>query len=299
MDDVIDSSVPHLSFSQLQMYLRCGMQYYFRYILGLKEPPALAPTAGTAGHNAVEADGRRKIRTGMNMSLDEMLDFFSSTYELKTKDVELKPDEDMGRTKDQIVSSLAIYHQTIAPKILPLSVERSFSLEIPKARPVQGRIDLVSLSQKRTPIWATNSKAQIWDNKFTMSRRAKSQLEIDTSPQLSTYDMAFEQETGKAPETVGIIQFMPPGQNATRYPAQVSVIARSPEMMTPEARERRKARTTHQYQTAEAGIAAGIFIPTDNPMTCGWCGFRERCQNALVDTWAATQIREETNDPAD
>ena len=273
------------------------MQYYFRYVLGLKEPPALAPSAGTAGHNAVEADGRRKIRTGMNMPLDEMLDFFSSAFEVKTEEVELKPDEDKGTVKDQIVASLAMYHATIAPKVLPLLVESSFSLKIEGTRPVQGRIDLVSLSQKRTPIWKTNSKAQIWDNKFTMSRRTKSQIEVDTSIQLSTYDMAFEQDTGKAPETVGLIQFMPPGRDANRYPAQVNVIARSPELMTPEARELRRARTVHQYQTAEAGIAAGIFIPTDNPMTCGWCGFRDRCQNAKVDTWTATKIREESNEP--
>ena len=273
------------------------MQYYFRYILGVKEPPALAPNAGTAGHNAVEADGRRKMRTGMNMGLDEMLDYFSSTFDLKTKDVELKPDEDKGSVKDQIVASLATYHANIAPKLLPLAVEKSFSLPIENARPVQGRIDLISLATKRIPIWATNSKAQIWDNKFTMSRRTKSQIEVDTSVQLSTYDMAFELETGKAPETVGLIQFMPPGRDAVRYPAQVNVISRTPKLMTPEARELRKARTIHQYQTAEAGIAAGIFIPTDNPMTCGWCGFRDRCQSAAVDTWEATKIREETSEP--
>ena len=290
-------NVPHLSYSQLQMYLRCGMQYYFRYILGLKEPPALAPTAGTAGHNAVEADGRRKIRTGMNMALDEMLDYFSSTFDQKTEEVELKPDEDKGETKDAIVASLATYHANIAPKMIPLQVERAFTLQIEGVRPVQGRIDAITLATKRVPVWQETGKAEIWDNKFTMSRRTKSQLEVDTSPQLSTYDMAFEQETGKPPRTVGLIQFMPPGRDHIRYPAQVTVIPRSPELMTAEARAKRKARTIHQYQTAEAGIAAGIFIPTDNAMTCGWCGYRERCQFASVDTWTAMKIREDTSDP--
>lgn len=279
------------------MYLRCGMQYYFRYILGLKEPPSLPPTAGTAGHNAVEADGRRKIRTGSNMALDEMLEYFSNTFDLKTKDVELKPDDDKGRVKDDIVASLATYHAHIAPKMLPLQVERSFTLKIDNVRPVQGRIDAITLATKRVPIWQDTGKAEIWDNKFTMARRVKSQLEVDTSIQLSTYDMAFEQDTGKAPRNVGLIQFMPPGRDAIRYPAQVTVITRDPKLMTKEARELRKARTIHQYQTAEAGIAAGIFIPTDNPMTCGWCGYRDRCQNAAVDTWTATKIREETSEP--
>ena len=298
-DVTSETAVPHLSFSQLNMYLRCSMQYYFRYILGIKEPPSLAPSAGTAGHNAVEADSRRKIRTGLAMPMEEMLDYFSTTYDQITEDVVLKSGEDTGMVKDNITSSLVTYHMNLAPKIIPLMVEKSFSLDlgIENVRPVQGRIDAVTLSQRRTPIWKTNSKAQIWDNKFTMNRRTKSQAEVDTSIQLTTYDMAIEQETGKAPETVGLIHFMPPGRDATRYPAQVNVIARSPALMTPETRELRKARTAHQYQTIEAGIAAGIFIPTDNPMTCGWCGYRDRCQSAAVTTWEAAKIREDTSEP--
>jgi len=294
-----EAEIPHLSFSQLNMYLRCGMQYYFRYILGLKEPPALAPTAGTAGHNAVEADSRRKIRTGSSMSLDEMLDYFSSTYDLKVQDVELKEHEDVGLVKDNIVGSLSVYHMDVAPKFLPILVEKAFTLDLglEDVRPVQGRIDLISIATERQPIWQTNSKAEIWDNKFSMGRKPKTQIEVDTSIQLSTYDMAFEQETGKAPTTVGLIQFMPPAQNAIRYPAKINVVQRNPKLMTPEARAKRAARTKHQYQTVEAGVAAGIFIPTDNPMTCGWCGYRDRCQDAAVTTWEATKIKEETNDP--
>lgn len=274
------------------MYLRCSMQYYFRYVRGLKMPPELAPQAGTAGHAAVEADGRRKIRTGSNMPLDEMLDYFGPTYDQMTAEVELKPDDDKGRVKDEIVASLTTYATTVAQKIMPVMVERSFSLDLqdPTIRPVQGRIDLIDVKAKGT--------YGIWDNKFTMSRRPKSQLEIDTSPQLSTYDLAFEQDTGQAPTDLGIIQFMPPGRDVIRYPAQVQVIRRDPKLMTPEARALRKARTIHQYRTAEAGIAAGIHIPTDNAMVCGWCGYRAICQSAAVSEWDATKIRKETDDPA-
>ncbi|RLA42342.1 MAG: hypothetical protein DRR06_14645, partial [Gammaproteobacteria bacterium] len=293
IDDVTNKRNDHLSYSQISMYLRCGMQYWFRYIQGLKEPPALAPSAGAAGHNAVEADHKRKIRTGMSMTLEEMLDYFSSVYDLRVREVEAKANEDKGRVKDDITSSLSVYHAVIAPKVLPVLVEKAFDLKIEgqnrAVRPVMGRIDLVSYNPKK--------KYGVWDNKFTMSRRTKSQIEIDTSIQLSTYDMAFEQETGKTAGQLGIIQFMPPGRNAATYPAEVKVIQRSKALMTKKARKARAARTIYQYETAEAGIAAGIFIPTDSPMVCGWCGYRERCQNALVSDYDAMRIKENTDDP--
>ena len=288
LDDVTTekTKVEHLSYSQLSMYLRCGMQYYFRYILGIKTPPELAPSAGTAGHDAVEADSKRKIRTGASMPLDELLDYFSGVYDMRVRDVEEKPDEDKGRTKDEIVNGLSVYTETVAPKVLPIIVEHKFTLDMPgkhrPIRPIIGRIDLVT------------HRLGIWDNKFITTRRGKSQLEVDISPQLTTYDAAFEQQTGKPASEVGIIQFKPPGRDVLRYPAEVTMIKRK--AMTPEQRQDRIARTAYQFETAEAGIAAGIFIPTDNPMTCGWCGYRDRCQSSQVTDYEAMQIRNATDE---
>ena len=287
LDDVTTTKKEHLSYSQLNTYLRCGMQYRYSYVLGIKEPPSLAPSAGTAGHTAVEMDSRRKIRTGANMPIDEMLDLFSTSFTKETEDVVLKPDEDKGRTKDDLVHSLAMYHGTLAKEMLPLVVEKSFRLDlaIEKVRPVVGRIDLINLQGKAVGIW---------DNKFTMNRRPKSQMEADTSIQLTTYDMAIKQETGKDVSRLGLIQFIPPGRDSSRSPAVINVVERSHAAMMPEAREARAARVKYQYETAERGIKEAIFIPTDNPIVCGWCGYRDRCQNALVSEYEAMKIQEST-----
>lgn len=262
----------HLSYSQLSMYNRCSEQYRFRYVDGIKERPALAPTSGKAGHAALETNNKRKIRTGEDMPEVELLDYFSGNYDAAVQDLEpsdLKPSEDIGRTKDNIVHELTVYRRNLAPQLLPILAEHSFDLHLPTPQPIRvinGVIDVIDH-------WYG-----IHDFKFTNSRTPKTQLEIDTSIQLTLYDIAFEQATGHNPSSVGIIQFMPPGKDPIRYPADVVKISRTPEYLSRAHRERRKERVVNQFYQAERAIEAGIFMPTDDPRICSWCGYKDRCQ---------------------
>lgn len=54
-------TAPHLSVSQISMYLRCSLQYWFRYIQGIKAPPNLKLTVGKAGHEGLEFENRQKV----------------------------------------------------------------------------------------------------------------------------------------------------------------------------------------------------------------------------------------------
>ena len=51
----------YLSVSQVNMYLRCPLQYMFRYIEGLKLPPKSAMTLGKSIHFGIEGNYRQKI----------------------------------------------------------------------------------------------------------------------------------------------------------------------------------------------------------------------------------------------
>ena len=46
--------IDHISISQINMFSMCELQYYFRYIEGLKIPPRSSMTIGTATHKGVE-----------------------------------------------------------------------------------------------------------------------------------------------------------------------------------------------------------------------------------------------------
>ena len=53
-----------LSPTKLGMLERCGLQYEFRYVKGLKLPPSSPLIVGSAAHRAAELDLKRKMEAG-------------------------------------------------------------------------------------------------------------------------------------------------------------------------------------------------------------------------------------------
>lgn len=56
---------PHLSISQIGMFMRCPAQWMFRYVEGIKIPPSAAMIKGTATHEGVELIYSEKKETGI------------------------------------------------------------------------------------------------------------------------------------------------------------------------------------------------------------------------------------------
>ena len=272
--------VPHISFSQLSMYLRCSKQYEFRYRLGLKQPPAIPLAVGKGGHAALEANGRHKIRTGADLDTEAILSLASDEIGREAADL---PEQErngatLGTAKDSALASLKIFRLRDAARVVPAAVEVEFNLDLnePDMEPIRivnGRIDLLT------------TDGGIEDYKFT--GRAKSQIDIDLSPQLTLYGKVFQRLTGTVPSKVGLRTFLMGKTPDSR------VAYRDPSLMAPEAQDRRFKRLAYQFRVAERAIRNDIFIPTDDPRTCGWCGYRERCQSSLVTDFEARKIRGE------
>lgn len=274
----------HLSVSQLTTYLTCSWKYYLKYVLKWADPPKLHLANGKAGHAAVEFNQRFKIRTGEDQQLDRILDLFSDAYDAGVYEIDkadLDPTDDVGGMKDRTAEALKVYRHIDAPKQHPIATEVEFSLTIPPIEgfedlpPVIGRIDYLM-------------EEGMGDNKFPKTHRKKSQAEVDMSDQLSTYDAAL-QEKGIVVPTLGLKIFLPGNSKNT---PDVQNLYRATNLMVPDVRQNRIERTFYKFRQAWAGIKAGIFIPTDNPIACGMCPFRERCQyNLIKSDYDALQIR--------
>lgn len=267
----------HYSHTQMNMYKRCSLQYYYRYVLGLKEPPSMALAIGSGGHTALEVNGRHKIATGTDMPISDLLDAASTFIDREVAEVEDKGEEDL--TKDRALASIRVYHQTHAPNIVPAAVEMPFTLDInddehDPIRPIVGKIDLVT------------TKTKIIDYKF--ASKNKSQGDVDLSDQLTLYAKVFNRLTGRFASTVGLM-VMTPG--STRTPPDARLTERPPEDMTPEVQQRRFDRLDFSYRETARSMEAGITIPADDPRTCSWCGFRDRCQSSRVTELEAATIR--------
>ena len=274
---------PHISFSQMSMYLRCSMQYYFRYMLGLKDRPSLPLSIGKGGHSALESNGRYKIKHGSDMNTEDLLDLASDFITHETDNLETSDlrGDDPGEAKDRALASIRIFRTRDAINITPAGVEVDFNLDLnePNEEPIRiikGKIDLIDTSNG------------IEDYKF--AGKMKSQPDVDLSPQLTLYGKVFHTLTGRYPSRTGFRVFTP---GSTRTTPDSRIIDRDAILMTPAAQESRFKRLAFQLRQVERGIAASIFIPTDDPRTCSWCGFRDRCQSSLVTDMEAAVIRGE------
>jgi putative RecB family exonuclease len=63
---------PHWSYSQLSTYLRCPLQYFFQYVLGLPRKTIPGSMAlGSAVHEAL-ATYHRTVQSGQPISSDDI-----------------------------------------------------------------------------------------------------------------------------------------------------------------------------------------------------------------------------------
>ena len=299
-------TTPHLSYSQLSMYLRCSMQYYFRYIQKLRDKPKVSMSLGKGGHAALEWATKAKLAHGTDKPADEIVQKASDFMDFYLSEMppsEYEKDAEPGELKDKQLAATRVYAVRDARKIIPIGAEVEYDLDINKylpegadlVRPINMKIDVLYKDQTTIIQHHTEGMAVgVEDYKYVT--RKKTQAEVNMSPQLTTYAVAMRDLTGKWPTKLGI-RMMHPGSMAKKPksddagPDSIPLL-REPEHMTPEALTRRMARVAYQFSRAERGIAAEVFIPTDDPITCSWCGFRDRCQASLVDDFEAQKIRE-------
>lgn len=275
----------HLSFTQIAMYLRCSMQYYFRYVLGIKTPPEIPLASGKGLHAALEWNARHKMKTKEDMALDDLKDMTADMLDIELNEIEGQAAE-KGEAKDESIAQVALFRLRDAPSIQPLAVEYPFTLVIPgddeypdPPLPVIGFVDTYSeLDRPRSNPGGTARVIALEDYKRVNQKR--NQLEVDLTPQLTLYDMVFFEQTGALPDVIGLRQFT----HTKKDGAAVTPIYRSPELMEPTVRFLRWERMKQQVRRVQDAIRKGVFIPTDDSKTCSWCGYRQMCQFSLVKT---------------
>lgn len=268
---------PHFSFTQMSMYLRCGMQYYFRYIKGIIQPPSLPLQSGKALHEALEYNGKHKMSKGEDMPVTDLNDVLVSSHDKYTGELEDETKNAIGKDKDESLGMLGLYRRTQAPRISPLAVEYQFEVDINQEDndfeylPVIGAVDVfASLPDPREG--PTKGKHIIALEDFKKVSRRKSQTEVDLTPQLTLYDYVFSLQTDAMTDVVGLRQF---GFNRDGPFSQ-------PIYRTPAPKQERVARWTrvqNQLRRVQEAIKLGVFIPVDDPRVCSWCGYRDICQD--------------------
>ncbi len=247
----------HLSFTQLNMFLRCPRQYEYRYIRGLKVPPSGAMVQSRVWHQTVERNYRQKIQSDHDLAVGEMQEFFAAQFDatVTSEEIAFEPGEKPGRLKDQGTAIVAAHHKTIAPEVRPLLVEERFTVDLGEDFP----FDLVG-------VWdLVERDGTIADNKAY--GKTPRQEDLDKDLQFTAYALAFR-------ATRGAIE---PGLRMDAVVKRAN--PRALQLHTRRTNEdcRWLLRLIEQVGTA---IDSGIFFPNPNGWHCSprFCGFYGRCQ---------------------
>lgn len=273
-DDV--EQEPHFSYSQMNMYQRCPKQYEYRYIKGMKVPPNINMNSGKAIHEAFEYNALWKMRSKEDMPMQDLLDLSSTSHDKFMGQVEDLDKKAAGVNKDENQGIVALYRRTQAPSITPIAAEHAFRIELPdddggNYLPVIGVIDSISEVPDDRPGPPGGRVIALEDYKRVS--RKKQQSEADLSPQLTLYDYATTLTIGHPVDVIGFRQL---GFLKKDGPYSIPIY-RQPQTM--EARENRWRRVLNQMKGVQKAIKDENFVPVDNPQICGWCGYKEICQN--------------------
>lgn len=245
-----------LSFTQLNMFLRCPRQYEFRYIQGLKVPPSGAMVQGRVWHQTLERNYSQKIDSDSDLPLGEMQEFFAARFDetLAGEEVALEPDEKPGKLKDEGTAIVAAHHAVIAPAVRPMLVEERFTVDLGGEFP----FDLVG-------IWdLVERDGTIVDNKSY--KRTPSQEDLDKDLQFTAYALGYR-------ATRSLIE---PG---LRMDAVIKT-------KNPKAVQLHTRRTNDDcrwllglVEQVGKAIESGIFYPNPNGFLCSqrFCGYWDMC----------------------
>lgn len=243
--------------TQIEMYFnKCPLSFYFRHILGLKEPPRGAMYQGIAFHHAVEVNMNQKVDSKVDLLLEQVRAEAADQWErlLQRQKPELAADEKAGELKDQAINLVTVYHETTAPTVMPALVEQRFKCDMPDAPyPMSGRVDLIDEDEI------------IIDHKT--SGRKWTPDQASGNVQFSAYEFGRRVLTGRT-ETPGV---------------QVHVVVKKKE---PEVQRIACPKTNADMQGFESihrfvaqGVKRGDFPPRTDGWWCSenWCGYWHRC----------------------
>lgn len=133
-----------LSPSQVRTFRDCGAKWYYKYALGLPDPPNGALVRGRVVHKMAEAFFRAKLE-GTVPDPDDLQASFDEAWDRAANEAAFGADEDVDLLKRQAAVLTRRYLDEVAPEIEPAALELAVQGMIGGV-PVRGFVDLVDRS---------------------------------------------------------------------------------------------------------------------------------------------------------
>ena len=253
-----ESQKEYLSASRLKCFLRCPLQFYFKYIEKIPAPIDGNLLVGKAVHAAIETNYRQKINSKQDISGRQILEVFNNAFESmkQQEEVILKEDQSLTELKITGLKCTEIYHSELASKIQPVFSEKHFSFPLVDSHfaGCQGYIDLVS--QEDSGLFVRDIKT---------SKKSYAEDAAKTDLQLQIYSVGCQTFLKETPK---------------QFQFDVIVKNKTPKVMTvstPGYTQGQIGRLFKLIKKVEMAMRSGIFYPAEN-MMCSVCSYKNQCQ---------------------
>ena len=126
-----DKNIPdiHLSPSQMNMFSRCQQAWVYRYVNPkISIPPTKALTAGSVYDDALTNQYNQKIKTGVDLTEQEVLDIADTSFSIREDNTEWFGESPV-ETKDTVIDLLKTYMGAgIKEYIQPVAVQKMYDV---------------------------------------------------------------------------------------------------------------------------------------------------------------------------
>jgi RecB family exonuclease len=236
-----------LSPSQVRTFRDCGAKWYYKYALGLPDPPNGSLVRGRVVHQMAEAFFRAKL-DGPSPDPDDLQACFEDAWDREAAVAAFSADEDVDLLKRQAAMLTRKYLDEVAPEIEPAALEL----------PVQGVIGGVAV---RGFVDLLDTSGRIIDLKT--AARKPTGVSADYAFQLATYRQLCPGANGKAR-------------------VDHLVATKSPQVVTQEytVSAADLKMTEKLYPLVREAMRDGIYLPNRSSTFCSYkaCSFASFCE---------------------
>jgi|SRR5581483_1695908 len=236
-----------LSPSKAKLWLECSARWWFKYAMGLPDPPRADMVRGIVIHRVVEAYMKAK-RAGQTLEADDLAEIFSSAWEAACEGAVFDGADDLGQLQQEAAILARKYLDEAAPEIEPAKIEMPVAGAIGGVH-VRGVVDLMDVH------------GRIIDLKS--SGRKPSKINPGYAFQVATY-----------------VQLAPSASGEVRLDTLVNT--KTPQLVTLPYRvsEADIRMTQTLYPHIQEGMREGRVFPNRNSTTCSrkYCPYWQECE---------------------
>lgn len=264
--ELLDLPKDHLSTTSRRMWLRCGRQYWYRYVEGQKVPPDSNLTLGIATHGSLGWSFAEQVATDRHPKTDRILAHFAARLPETIRELQEMAGDEMlrkagdtdARMLDDGTAMLRLYDTEIGRTLRPERVEAEAT--VPVSAGTGGKFKILVKVDLRA------AGGRLVDYKTTRKRKPEGEATWDSQ---LTAEQLVEQA---ARRPVKSLELHVLGRRKSGE-AFLQLLKSRPRT------EEAKRELLGSFADVATAVRAGIFPKTDQLMqTCSWCGFKKWCR---------------------